>query len=170
MSTGNRSPDGDGAGRIEPAGRPPDWLLGVVNPVLAFLLRSPLHGLVDDHVALLTVTGRETGTEYTFPVGYEREGGTVHVTSFGTNWWKNLRDGGQEVTLHLEGERRTGRAELVEVDGAVAEYVQGYLRRHGTDAASQVGLEVNGAEVPSVAALEGAVDHVVLVTIELDGP
>lgn len=166
--TASERPPANGQRRIEPADAPSDTLLRVVNPLLALLLRSPLHRLVSDRLLLLTVTGRASGTEYTFPVLYERDGGTVRVTSYGTTWWKNLRDGGQEVTVHLEGERRRGHAEVEEDDRAVAEYVRGYLRRHGPDAADEVGLDLPDGDVPSPEALESAVDHVVLVTIDLD--
>lgn len=152
---------------IEAADLPPDWVLRIVNPVLALLLRSPLHGLVSDRLVLLTVTGRTSGAEYTFPVLYEREAGTVRVTSHETTWWKNLRDGGQDVTVCLEGERRTGTAEVEEDNRDVAEYVHDYLQRHGPDAADRVGVALPDGEIPSIETLEPAVDHVVLVPIEL---
>lgn len=89
MTTGERSTDGPaGAGRdpaaeadarVERGRSPPDWLISVVNPVLRTLLRSPVHGLASDHLLLLTVTGRKTGTAYTFPVGYEQDDGALTV-------------------------------------------------------------------------------------------
>ena len=115
---------------------------------------------------LLTVTGRTSGTEYTFPVGYEHENGTVYVTSFDTTWWKNLRNGGRDVAVRLEGEQRVGHAAVTEDNRAVAKYVRDYLRRRGADAANRVGLDLPDEEIPSVEALEPTVGHVVLVTIE----
>ena len=96
------------AHRIKPADSPPDWVIHLVNPVLAFLLRSPLHSLVSDQLMLLTITGCGSGTEYTFPVLYDRDGTTISVTSHGTSWWKNLRHCGQDVTVCLRGDERTG--------------------------------------------------------------
>jgi hypothetical protein len=157
-----------GDDRVEPADAPPDWLVRIVNPVLKAVLRSPLHGFVSEHLLLLTVTGRKTGTEYTFPVAYERDGRTVYVTSHGTNWWKNLRGDGQRVTVRVQGERVRGHATVEEDNPAVAEHVRDYLRRNGTNAARRVGLDVPGNGVPSRETLEAAVDHVVAVTIELD--
>lgn len=153
---------------VEATGTPPDWLIRVVNPLLKLLLRSPLHGPVSDHLAPLTVTGRKAG-EYTFPAGYERENDTVYVTSHGTNWWKNLRQGGQEVTVVLRGERLTGHVTVEEDDRAVAGSVYDVLQREGTGAACRVGLDVAGEAVPPVDVLEDAVDHVVIVTIDVDG-
>lgn len=95
------------ANRIKPAESPPGWVIRLVNPVLAFLLRSPLHKLVSDQLMLLIITGRSTGTEYTFPVLYDRDGTTISVTSHGTSLWKNLPCGGQDVTVWLRGDERT---------------------------------------------------------------
>lgn len=167
----DRSPtreDGPDVG-IEPAAPMPGMVTRVVNPVLRVLLRLPVvHRLMSGSLLLLTVTGRATGTEYTFPVGYERRGDTVYVTSHGTNWWKNLRDGGQRVTLHLRGERLQGRADLVEDPMAVADYLKGYLERHGTGRhARRVGLQIDGDEVPDRRTLAMACGHVVLVEIDL---
>jgi hypothetical protein len=164
---GDSSEPGTDASHVEPASAPPDLVVRAVNPLLRVLLRSPLHRLVSDHLLLLTVTGRNSGTEYTFPVGYEEDDGTLLVTSHGTNWWKNLRDSGQEVEVVLRGERRTGHATVEEDDPAVADHVRGYLLREGTGAAGRVGLSVDGEEVPSVESLTDAVDHVVVVRIEL---
>ena len=62
--------------------------------MLSRLVRSPLHRLVSDRL-LLPATGRRSGREHTFPVGYERDGDRLSVTSHGTYWRKNLRDGGR---------------------------------------------------------------------------
>lgn len=155
------------ASDIERTGTPPDWLVAVVNPVLCVILRSPLHWLVSDRLMVLSVTGRRTGTEYTFPVHYERDGGRLYVGSGETNWWKNLRDGGQEVTVNLLGRRRSGHAEVLEDDREVASFVHGYLERHGTDAAARVGLSIPGEAVPPVEVLESVLDHLVVVSINL---
>ena len=54
-----------------------------VNPLLKGLLRSPLHSVVSDRLALITITGRRSGREFTFPVGYRREGDRVTI---GVGW------------------------------------------------------------------------------------
>lgn len=161
-------PVGGSDSRVERGRSPPDWLVSVVNPVLRTLLRSPLHGLASDHLVLLTVTGRKTGTEYIFPVGYEQHDGTLTVISHDTNWWKNLRDGGQDVALVLRGERRTGHATVEMGNARVAAHVHDYLERNGVGAAGRAGLSIDGDEVPPEAELREAVDHVVVVTIDLE--
>lgn len=154
---------------VTPAGTPPEALVRVLNPVLERLLRSPLHPLVSDDLLVLTVTGRRSGREYTFPVGYERRDDTVYVTSYGTTWWKNLRDGGGRVRLVLQGTERSGHAEVIEDDGAVADYLQEYLRRNGTGAARRVGLRIEGETVPEQTAIREAAGGIVVVRIDLEG-
>jgi hypothetical protein len=80
------------------------------NPLVKGLLRSPLHRLVSGNLALITVTGRLSGREYTFPVGYRERGG--HVVIFvgmpeQKRWWRNLVQPAQ-VRLRLRGGERTG--------------------------------------------------------------
>lgn len=146
---------------------PPAVFEWVINPLMRALLRSPLHGLVSGSLLLLTVTGRRTGREYTTPVGYEERAETLYVTSqTDRNWWRNLR-GGAEVTLVLRGERRSGHAEVVEADEAVAEYVHGFLGRHGLSAASRLALSIDADEVPAVEALAAGLGEVVVVEIDL---
>jgi hypothetical protein len=81
-----------------------------VNPCVRALLRSPAHGLVSSHLALLTVTGRKSGRTYTIPVGYERHGDVVSIHidwPERKRWWRNLREPAP-VELRLAGERLTG--------------------------------------------------------------
>ncbi|HEY7622306.1 MAG TPA: nitroreductase/quinone reductase family protein [Solirubrobacteraceae bacterium] len=85
-----------------------------VNPLVRGLLRSPAHGLVSSHLALLTVTGRRSGRTFTFPVGYHMDGDdrlTLNVDwPERKRWWRNLRGDGGRVELRLAGIRRTGMA------------------------------------------------------------
>ena len=163
--------DGSTTGSVRPVTPPipPAVFERLVNPLMERLLRSRLHPLVSDSLLLITFTGRRSGREYTTPVGYEQLDGTLYVTSqTDRTWWRNLR-GGAPVTVHLRGERREGRAEVIEDDRAVAEYVRGYLDRHGLDAASRLALSVDAEGVPDLETLEAGLSAVVVVRIDLDG-
>ena len=73
------------------------------NPMVIWLLRSPLRSLVDKQTMLITVTGRKSGKHYTFPVSYIRDGETLLIISQrNRTWWRNLRDGAP-VTIFLQG-------------------------------------------------------------------
>lgn len=82
------------------------------NRLVAGLLRSPLHPLVSRQLALISVTGRRTGAEHTFPVGYQEADEVLTIPVMWPQrklWWRNLRDGAT-IRLRLRGEHRTGQA------------------------------------------------------------
>lgn len=82
------------------------------NPLMLWLLRSPLHGIVSQKYLLITFTGRKSGKQYTTPVQYGRHNDTVWVlTSRDYIWWRNLR-GGTAVTLQLRGKIVNGQANI----------------------------------------------------------
>jgi hypothetical protein len=84
-----------------------------INPVVKWLIRSPLHRLVSGRLALITYTGRRSGRRYTIPVGYEMA--DRHVT-IGVEWpdrkvwWRSLTGAGAAVELVVRGRRLTGHA------------------------------------------------------------
>jgi hypothetical protein len=84
------------------------------NRAVELLLCSPLHPVVSRHLALITVTGRRSGHDYTFPVGYRRTGDRVTIPVMlpaRKVWWRNLQ-GGARVRLRLAGEQHSGLAEV----------------------------------------------------------
>src|SRR3954447_3727239 len=96
------------------------------NPVIRTLLRSPAHGLLSSKLALVTVTGRRSGPEFTFPVSYEQTGDLVRI-GVGwpeeKQWWRNLRGDGAPVRVWVKGRQRSGHgvARGNERDGVVVE-------------------------------------------------
>ncbi|MFT4890861.1 MAG: hypothetical protein ACI9YT_001782 [Halobacteriales archaeon] len=162
-------PDGGpGAGEdgyVETRGPPvPDVAYEVINPAMEALLRSPLHGLVSDSLVLITFTGRKSGDEYTTPVGYWVKDGKVIVTTH-SPWWRNLQ-GGQPVTLRLGGERWEGIATPYPDSEVVAEYMQAFIDRNGTDAARRLGIRIHGDREPTREELVAGVEGTVVIEIE----
>jgi F420H(2)-dependent quinone reductase len=83
------------------------------NQVVSLLLRSPLHRPASRSLALITVTGRRSGREFTFPVGYRREGDSVRIGVGWPErklWWRNLRGDGAPVSMRIRGVEHTGHA------------------------------------------------------------
>ena len=92
-----------------------DGALSLLNPVIAALLRSPLHPLLSPGLVLLTVTGRHSGRRYRIPVGYQRDGDDLVVMvseARHKQWWRNYYEPAP-MSLRLRGREYTGRAELV---------------------------------------------------------
>ncbi len=50
--------------------KPPEVMIRIANPILVRILRSRLHGLVDEHLLLLHFRGRKTGRNYTVVAGH----------------------------------------------------------------------------------------------------
>jgi hypothetical protein len=95
------------------------------NRIVAFLLRSRLHPLVSRRLMLITVTGRRSGRQFTFPVAYEESAQRLTIPVLWPQrklWWRNLRDGAP-VRLRLRGADRTGQgqARLDGHDGVTVE-------------------------------------------------
>jgi hypothetical protein len=84
-----------------------------INPLLSWLLRSPLHRLASRRLALISYTGRRSGRRITIPVGYEIAGLQVTITVGLPErkvWWRSLTGPGAPVDLVIRGRRRTGHA------------------------------------------------------------
>jgi hypothetical protein len=83
----------------------------VINPLVRWLIRSPLHGLASRRIALITYSGRRSGHRYTIPVGYEVTGVDVTITVGSPDrkvWWRSLTGAGAPVELQIGNRRRTG--------------------------------------------------------------
>jgi deazaflavin-dependent oxidoreductase (nitroreductase family) len=81
------------------------------NPMVIWLLRSPLHRFLDKNTMVITVSGRKSGKLYTLPVSYIRDGETLLVISQkDRTWWKNLQ-GGAKVTVFVQGHTLQARGE-----------------------------------------------------------
>jgi len=105
----------------------PLFLIRLLNPAMAWLLRSRMHGITSKTIMLLTFTGRKSGKEYTTPVSYVRDGDRVRVMT-GFPWWRNLRDG-EEVAMLIAGVEHRGSATAVvddreRVEEALADFLE----------------------------------------------
>jgi hypothetical protein len=123
MGEGTTGEMPDPAGPAHRPGRTPmlrvyRW---VFNPLLAWLLRSPLHWLASGRVMLITYTGRRTGRRITIPVSYRTSGSEISVTvgqPSRKQWWKNLTTE-SPVELQLRGRRLQAMARAVRDGHAV---------------------------------------------------
>ncbi|HXQ22562.1 MAG TPA: nitroreductase/quinone reductase family protein [Candidatus Acidoferrales bacterium] len=91
-----------------------------LNPLVAAILRSPLHWLLSPGLMLITVTGRKSGRRYTIPVGYHQAADAVIVMvgeAPSKTWWRNYRDPGP-IELRLRGKLLRGRAQVLPPDSA----------------------------------------------------
>ena len=85
-----------------------------INPIMIWLLRSPLHRLVSRSTMLVTYQGRKSGRQITLPVNYVRYGEQVLVLSVRKRaWWRNFRTPSPAV-LRLRGQDLPFQGEVVQ--------------------------------------------------------
>jgi deazaflavin-dependent oxidoreductase (nitroreductase family) len=99
------------------------------NDFVRWMLLSPLHGLLGNTM-LITVTGRCTGRQITTPVSYIRHDGMLWIiSSRDRQWWRNVVQK-PDVSLQLNGRQRSGSAQLVTDESAVAARLAAHVRPH----------------------------------------
>ncbi len=128
------------------------------NSMMAWLLRSPLHGLLSESFMLISLRGRKSGRIIRTPVNYVREGNTLWVTSQrDRRWWRNLR-GGALVNVFVQGQELKGFGDAMVDPKSVATGLATYLRLKPQYAKYyHVGLDAMGQPAPAdceLAALE----------------
>ena len=142
----------------------PDFLFAVINPVMSFLLRSPLHALAgSSSLMLITFTGRRSGRRFTTPVRYLRVDGAIRCfTARENQWWRNLR-GGADVVLRLAGQELPHHAvPRTEDRDLIRDSLVHYLALFPGDAAYQ-GIRLNRDKTLVAADLERALDTAIVV-------
>ena len=85
-----------------------------INPIVIWLLRSPLHRLLSGSTMLVTYQGQKSKRQITLPVNYVWDGEQLITLSMRKRtWWRNLRRGAP-VTLRLKGKNLPAQAEAVD--------------------------------------------------------
>jgi hypothetical protein len=134
------------------------------NPVIIWLLKSPLHGLISKGVMLVSVTGRKSGKSISTPTNYLRERNTLWVISWrDRKWWRNLR-GGAPIRLLLEGKCAEGCGHVIEEEQAVARSLFDYYQRV-PKSAKYVGIGLDTAGLPVLADCKHAAQKLVVVRV-----
>ncbi len=137
----------------------------IVNRTMKFMLRSPLHGVVDKQILLITFTGRKSGKTYTTPVSYSQSGDQVVIFTH-ADWWKNLRNDAP-VSLHIRGRELQGLAKPIAEDKqAVAAGLAEHLRKVRSDA-KYYGVTFDDQGNPRATEIEKAAQMIVLISIRL---
>ena len=86
------------------------WFL--INPVVAFLARSPLHFLISHQVLVIQFKGRKSEKQYLVPVSYhEHESSYTCVTLRSNIWWRNLKEV-SHTKIWLKGTLKNAQIDL----------------------------------------------------------
>ena len=90
-----------------------------LNPLIAAILRSPLHGLLSADLLLLTYVGRKTGRARSLPLSYVTVGERLYLCTRSSRWWRSWQPDAA-VAVHLRGRRSAMRPRVVDVATADA--------------------------------------------------
>ncbi len=102
----------------------------VGNFFIKTIVNSPLHGLLGDSFAVITVEGRKTGRKFSTPINVKRQGDAwILVSMRERTWWRNLRNN-RPALLHVGGKRLIVHGEIVEDHAAVAVGLSDYFRHY----------------------------------------
>jgi len=100
------------------------------NAFMKGILRSPLHGMLGDGFAVITVTGRKTGRRISTPINVDPADGEFLVVSFRERiWWRNL-EGGRAAELHHGGKTFPVTARIQKDTAGVAAELKKYFAKH----------------------------------------
>lgn len=100
------------------------------NRIMAALINSPLHGLMGDSMAVITMTGRKTSKPISTPITATRDANGWTVTSLRTRtWWRNLR-GNAPAQLRVGGKTYTVRGQVIEGEDEVTTALLHLFEQH----------------------------------------
>ena len=148
---------------IPKKGQAVKFFFRMINPFVAWLLQSRLHGLISFQLMLLEITGRRSGRIFRIPVSYAKQTDDLICLTLGKNlWWRNLQDC-SSATLIYKGLRQLAPVQLVVNDAAIIEAQMRMLIAHNPIDAVFAGVRLNFKLEPNPADLAvAATRHVVL--------
>jgi hypothetical protein len=130
-------------------GHPPETLLRIANPILRFMLRTPLAGPLRGQLMVLNFKGRKSGRQFSIPVSAHRIDNALYAIASAT-WKHNFRDGAEADVLH-EGKTTKMRGELISDPTLVAELCERCATSYGVKKAqTMMGLKFRDDRIPTV--------------------
>ncbi len=100
------------------------------NFFIKTIVNSPLHALLGDSFAVITVEGRKSGRLYSTPINVKRQKeGWIVISMRERTWWRNLRDG-QTAILRIDGRKIPVRGKVVEEQNAVSAGLEDFFRQY----------------------------------------
>lgn len=128
-----------------------------VNPLMRYLLRTPLAGGLRKQFMVLSFKGRKTGREFVVPVSAHHIDGDLYAL-IGSVWKVNFRGGGSASVL-VDGVERSMRGELIEGVDATAELFHRCAQSYGVKRAQRMmGLQFRDDQIPTLEEFREAID------------
>ncbi|GAA4291679.1 hypothetical protein [Mycobacterium paraffinicum] len=148
------------------AGHPPSALLRIVNPMLGFLLRTPLAGSARKQLMVLNFTGRKTGRPFSLPVSAHMIDNQLYALT-GAPWKQNFR-GGAPAQVVYDGKQTPMRGELLRDRAVVSDLFLRCAESYGVRRAQRmIGLKFRDQRIPTREEFAEAVDRMHLGAVRL---
>jgi len=148
------------------AGHPPPAVIRVVNPILGFLLRTPLAGPARRQLMVLSFTGRKTGRPFSIPVSAHVIDNDLYALT-GAPWKQNFR-GGAPAQVVYDGNNTAMRGELIRDRAVVSDLYLRCAQGYGVARAQRtIGLKFRDQRIPTLDEFAEAVDRMHLAAVKL---
>lgn len=146
-------------------GHPAQAVLRLVNPMLSFLLRTPLAGPARKQLMALSFTGRKTGRPYSIPVSADVMDNDLYALT-GAPWKQNFRGGAAAEVVH-DGKTTAMRGELIRDRSVVSDLYLRCAESYGVHRAQRmIGLKFREPRIPTRAEFTQAVDRLHLAAVK----
>lgn len=150
---------------VEP-GHPPSALMRLVNPLLGFLLRTPLAGPARKQLMVLGFTGRKTGKPYSIPLSAHLIDGQLYALT-GAPWKQNFRAGAPAQVVY-DGRTTEMRGELIRDPAVISDLFLRCAQSYGVRRAQRmIGLKFRDDRMPTLEDFSEAVDRLHLGAVRL---
>jgi deazaflavin-dependent oxidoreductase (nitroreductase family) len=134
------------------------------NLFMTAIIASPLHGLMGEGFAVITVTGRKTGRRISTPINVSPQAGELVVISYRSrNWWKNLLDG-RTGELRHRGKTIPVAARILDQTPGVKPMLKSYFDQY-PGRAKYFGIQTGAGERVSEEALDRAAQERVVILL-----
>jgi hypothetical protein len=128
---------------------PPEKLLRAVNPVMRFLLGTPLAGSARKQMMVVSFKGRKSGRQYSIPLSAHVIDNQLYALT-SAPWKNNFRDGADTEVLH-NGKRTPMRGELITEPAVVADLSHRCAESYGVKRAQRLmGLKFRDQRIPTL--------------------
>lgn len=131
------------------ADHPPEKLLKVANPMLRFLLGTPLAGPLRKQLMVLNFKGRKSGRQFSIPVSAHQIDGALYAIA--NAGWKHNFSGGSDADIVHDGKTTKMRGEVISDPATVAALAHRAAESYGVKKAqTMMGLKFRDDRIPTI--------------------
>ena len=152
-------------GRQRQAG--PRIVFKLLNPLMKFILNSPLHQGLSKRVMIVSFTGKKSGKRYSTPVAYVWEGDQVIVVTYSP--WRNNFKESAFVQMRIQGKSVSGTAILVNDPVRIKQILHTLMLTNGQQMMQRMRLWIEDLDSLSPEAVQQATHGAYFIVVNTKG-